>query len=52
MELRKRTRVGETVWTVDLLQAEWERTDKLFGNLIALAHELRGETPPAHLISE
>jgi|ERR1700730_4401593 len=50
MELRKRTRAGETVWTTDLMRAEYERSHKLFGHLIALAMELRGEKPPSHLL--
>jgi hypothetical protein len=52
MELRKRTRGCETVWTANLMAAEHQRTDKLFCHMIALAMELRGEKPPAHLLEK
>jgi hypothetical protein len=52
MELHKRTRGGETVWTTDLMSLEYRQTKKLLRHLIALAMELRGETPPEHLLEE
>jgi hypothetical protein len=52
MELRKRTREGEKVWTTEDMRAEYDRADKLFQNLIAFVKELRGEKVPPHLLAE
>ncbi len=52
MELVKRTRAKEVVWTEDMLRAEHASVSKLFGHLVAFTMELRGETPPAHLREE
>jgi hypothetical protein len=49
MELRKRTRKSEMVWTEDRLRDEHARMAKLFGHLVAFGMQLRGETPPPHL---
>jgi hypothetical protein len=49
MKLRKRTRGGEKVWTTEDMRAEYQRVDKLFGNLIAFVKELRGDEVPSHL---
>jgi hypothetical protein len=49
MELRKRTRGGEKVWTTEDMRAEYQRVDKLFGNLIAFVKELGGDEVPSHL---
>lgn len=49
MELRKRTRAGEAVWTAELMEREWERAGVLFSNLIAFSKDLRGEIVPDHL---
>lgn len=50
MELRKQAGKGETVWTLDLMIAEAERTSKLFGHLIAFEMTLKGKEPPFHLL--
>lgn len=52
MELHKRTRERTTAWTTELISDECRRTNKVFKNLIALAMELKGETPAAHLLEE
>jgi hypothetical protein len=52
MELHKQTRSGEHVWTLERMREEHRRTDKLYGHLIALAKQLKGETPPEHLLEE
>lgn len=51
MELRKRTRQGETVWTLVELHKEHRRAETLFRNLIAFAGLLQGATPPPHLLT-
>jgi len=50
MELRKRSGAGETVWTLELMIEEAERSSKLLGHLIAFAMTLKGEEPPPHLL--
>ena len=45
MELHKK----KTVWTEELLIAEYGRVDKLFGHLIAFVMRLKGQSVPAHL---
>jgi hypothetical protein len=50
MELHKRTRAGKVIWTTEQLIAEYNRTDKLFGHMIALVMEFKGEVPRAHLL--
>lgn len=49
MELRKRTKAGETVWTEELMRNEAERNSELFRHLIGFVKELRGEPAPEHL---
>jgi hypothetical protein len=49
MELRKQTQNSSVIWTTELLVAEYERTRKLFGNLIAFVKRLKGEAVPPHL---
>jgi ferritin len=50
MELRKRTKNGETTRLLDDLFDEYHRTEKLFGNLIGFVKLLRGEVPAVHLL--
>lgn len=49
MELRKRTKAGEKVWTEELMRNEVERNIELFRHLIGFVKELRGEAVPEHL---
>ncbi|MGK6355361.1 hypothetical protein ACMGDH_09035 [Sphingomonas sp. DT-207] len=50
MELRKRTKNGETTRLLDDLFDEYHRTEKVFHNLIGFVKLLRGEAPAAHLL--
>lgn len=50
MELRKKTRVGETIWTLDKMFAEYNKTEKLFVNLRGYVKILQGENPSASLL--
>ena len=45
MELHKK----KTIWTEELLIAEYGRADKLFGHLIAFVMRLKGQSVPPHL---
>jgi hypothetical protein len=49
MELHKHRQNSKTIWTEELLIAEYGRADKLFGHLIAFVRRLKGESVPAHL---
>ncbi|WP_121117786.1 hypothetical protein [Croceibacterium ferulae] len=50
MELRKRTKAGETTRVLDDLFEEYHRTGKLFDNLIGYVKLLKGEVAPTHLL--
>jgi len=50
MELHKRRRSGDSIWSVAKMQAEFRTSHKLFGNLIAFVELLRNETPTSHLL--
>jgi hypothetical protein len=52
MELRKRRGADESVWTLEMMIQEAERSSKLFGHLIAFTKTLKGETVPPHLLEE
>jgi hypothetical protein len=49
MELHKQTQNTSVTWTTEVLVAEYERTRKLFFNLIAFVKRLKGEAVPPHL---
>jgi len=52
MELRKRKGADESLWALDMMIQEAERSSKLFGHLSAFAKTLRGETVPPHRLDE
>jgi hypothetical protein len=52
MELRKRMGTNESVWTLEMMIQEAERSSKLFRHLIAYTMTLKGETVPPHLLEE